>query len=134
MVRIVERVPVITIERDGVFNSYDAAGVLLASAEVPMEGVPLATGAVTDLDSDAFSAASRVLRDMPADMRVQVASVEASSGQDVSIVFNTGLEVFWGDAEETQRKVAVLTAMISSLADRAISSIDVSSPRAPVFR
>ena len=133
-VRIEERIPVLSIEADGMFNLYDAAGVLLGSAEAPAVGVPVASGGITDLTSEAFSAASRVLRDMPAELRAQVVSVVASSGQDVTLVLTSGVEVLWGDADETRRKALVLTSMLSSLADRPITHIDVSSSSAPVFR
>ena len=133
-VRIEERVPVLSIEQDGVFALYDAAGVLLGSADAPPAGVPVASGGITDLTSEAFASASRVLRDMPAELRAQVVSVVASSGQDVTLVLTSGVEVFWGDAEETKRKAVVLTSMVAALGDRAVTHIDVSSSSAPVFR
>lgn len=133
-VRIEERVPVLSIEQDGMFNLYDAAGVLLGTAEAAPVGVPVASGGITDLKSEAFAAASRVLRDMPADLRAQVATVVASSGQDVTLLLTSGVVVVWGDADDTRRKAVVLTSMLTSLADRAISQIDVSSSNAPVFQ
>lgn len=133
-VRIEERLPVLSIEQDGVFVLYDAAGVLLGTADAPVGGVPVASGGITDLTSDAFAAAARVLRDMPAELRAQVGSVVASSGQDVTLGLTSGVQVLWGDAEETRRKAVVLTSMMAALGDRAIEQIDVSSSGAPVFR
>ncbi|WP_449279922.1 FtsQ-type POTRA domain-containing protein [Leucobacter sp. GX0328] len=134
LVRIEERVPVISIGDDGAYQLYDAAGVLVGSAEAPPAGVPVADGRAKDLGSEAFASAARVLRDMPAELRTQVTAVSASSGQDVLLALTNGAEVMWGGPEETARKAIVLTTMFSSLADRPVSYLDVSSSEAPVFR
>lgn len=133
-VRIEERVPVLSVEKAGAFQLYDAAGVLLGKAEAPPAGVPLAGGAAADKTSKAFAAAARVVRDMPAELRAQVVSVTASSGQDVTLVLSSGVEVMWGDAELSKKKAVVLTSMLGALADRPITRIDVSSTEAPVFQ
>lgn len=134
LVRIEERVPVVSIEQDGAFLQYDAAGVLVGSAEAAPAGVPVADGRVRELDSEAFLSAAQVLRDMPAELRAQVVGVSASSGQDVLFALGSGAEVMWGGPDDTARKAAVLTAMFTSLVDVPVSYFDVSSSEAPVFR
>ena len=133
-VRIEERVPVVSLPSAGGVGLYDAAGVLLGSAEAAPAGVPLGSGSLTDRSSDAFRSASRALRDMPAELRAQITSVTASSGQDVTFVLSSGVQVLWGDSDQTRRKSTVLTSMLAALADRPISQIDVSSSEAPVFQ
>lgn len=133
-VRIEERVPVLSIEKGGTFQLYDAAGVMLGTAEAPPAGVPLASGPASDKKSKAFAASARVLRDMPAELRAQVVSITASSGQDVTLKLASGVEVMWGDAELSKKKAVVLTSMLVALGDRAITRIDVSSTEAPVFQ
>lgn len=133
-VHIEERVPVLSVKQGKSFQLYDAAGVLLGKAEAPPAGVPLASGAAANRESKAFAAAARVLRDMPAELRAQVVSVTASSGQDVTLVLTTGVEVMWGDAEHTKRKAVVLSSMLGALGDRSLQRIDVSSTEAPVFQ
>ncbi len=132
LLRIEERDPVLAIARDASFGLVDAAGVLVADAVERPEGVPLASGTAIDLASPAFAAAARVVRDMPADLRVQLAAVSASSAQDVEFTLSSGTQVVWGEADETQRKALVLRAMLASLG--APSVIDVSAPDTPVFR
>ncbi|QIK64445.1 FtsQ-type POTRA domain-containing protein [Leucobacter viscericola] len=133
-VRIEERVPVLSIEKGGAFQLYDAAGVMLGTAEAPPAGVPLASGPASDKKSKAFAASARVLRDMPAELRAQVVSITASSGQDVTLKLASGVEVMWGDAELSKKKAVVLTSMLGALGDRAVTRIDVSSTEAPVFQ
>lgn len=133
-VTIEERRPVLVIKRGDNYETVDPAGVLLQSSDAPSESLPLAEGGVTTIDSDAFRAAAGVLRDLPEDLRAEVATVAASSGQDVSFTLRNGIEVIWGEYQETSKKTAVLTSMLTALADRNVSVIDVSSSSAPVFR
>ncbi|EYT53870.1 cell division protein FtsQ [Leucobacter sp. UCD-THU] len=134
VVRIEERVPVISVQGDAGFSVYDSAGVLLASSEAPPAGAPVAVGAVTDFSSDAFRSAGHALRDMPAELRAQIVSVTGSSAQDVTFTLSSGVEVLWGDADRTRYKAEVLSRMLVALADRGVAHIDVSSAEAPVFR
>lgn len=131
LVRIEERTPVIALERDSSFELFDPAGVLLASVPERPVGVPLGSAELTDTASPAFVAASAVIRDLPDDIRQQLASVRASNAQDVSFVLVGGTEVVWGEATQTQRKAVVLRSLLASIG--APSMIDVSVPDAPVF-
>ena len=134
VVRIEERVPVIAIsDGDGV-KLYDAAGVLVGEAPERPEGVPLGGNGLRGTSSKAFATASRIVRDMPPELRAQAVSVEAQTGQDVTFVLANGIEVFWGNADETKRKSLVLQTMLASLEGREVSHIDVSSTEAPIFR
>nr|WP_245190105.1 FtsQ-type POTRA domain-containing protein [Leucobacter exalbidus] len=134
VVQITERVPVITIEHNGTFDQFDAAGVKVGSGKAPAAGVPVGAGAITDRASPAFAAAARVVRDQPAELRARVVSITATSAQDVTLTLDNGLQVTWGGDADTQRKSVVLQSMLTALADRPIENIDVSSPYAPVFR
>ena len=133
-VRIEERVPVLSIEDDGEYRLYDPAGVLVATAAERPEGVALGTDRVTETASESFAVAATVLRDMPADLRERVAQAHATSGQDLGFVLTSGEEIVWGDAEQTQRKAVVLTAMLTALEGETVEVIDVSSSEAPVFQ
>lgn len=134
LIRIEERVPAIALDADGVFRQYDAAGVLVAETAERPPGVPLGEGSLRTTSSAAFGAASKIVRDMPGDLRAQLDSVKATSNQDVTFMLTNGIEVFWGSADETKRKALVLQTMLTSLEGRAVSHIDVSSTSAPIFR
>lgn len=133
VVRIEERVPVISVAGTDGVELYDAAGVLLGAADAAPAGVPVGAGALTDRGSAAFRSASRALRDMPADLRAQITSASASSAQDVTFTLASGITVLWGDADESRRKAMVLQAMLASLAGQPVTRIDVSATEAPVF-
>lgn len=133
VVRIEERVPVIALRKQGEYRVYDAAGVLLSTREKAPKSVPVGKGAISDLSSEAFAAATRALRDLPDDLRARVDRASATSAQDLVFTLDDGIEVVWGEAEETQRKAVVLEAMLEALADRDVTRIDVSSSEAPVY-
>ena len=136
VVRLEERVPVLAVKQGEGFTLYDAAGVVLAQSPEAPGGVPTAEGALSNTGSVAFGTTAGVLRDMPAELRAQMAGVSASSGQDVTFRMASGVEVIWGDGEETRYKALVLQTTLASLAAQEIpvSRIDVSSPGAPVFQ
>jgi len=131
-VRLEERDPVIAIAYGARYRQYDPAGVLVATAKKRPSGVPLAEGPAADPTSEAFASAGTVIRDLPNDVRSQLESVTASSAQDVEFVIDGGRRVVWGEALDTQRKAAVLRAMLKSVPDARM--IDVSAPDAPVFK
>lgn len=132
VVRIEEREAVIAVEREGGFDLLDPAGVLLGRVAERPAGVPSGGVEMTDTSSPSFQAAAVVVRDMPTDLREQLATVRASSAQDVSFELTNGIEVIWGEAEQVQRKAAVLRSMISAVG--LPTAIDVSVPDAPVFK
>ncbi|WP_052961391.1 MULTISPECIES: FtsQ-type POTRA domain-containing protein [unclassified Leucobacter] len=133
VVQVEERIPAITVAKGKKFETYDPAGVLVGTADKRPAGVPLATGAASSPGSPAFAASAKIVRDMPDALRKQLASVTASSGQDVRFTLTNGLEVLWGEATETQKKSAVLQALLTGLKGRSVQKIDVSAPNAPVY-
>lgn len=131
-VHIEERMPVIAIAADSGVNLVDAAGVLTGNATEIPAGIVRASGGVVDTASPAFSAAATVIRDLPEDVRLQVAEVRASGEQDIEFLLHSGSTVVWGDSADTQRKAVVVRAMLVSVSTA--TRIDVSAPEAPVFQ
>ncbi len=132
IVRIEERSAVIALDRDGEFDLFDPAGVLLGRVAERPGGVPVGSPELTDTASPAFLAASNIVRDMPEDLRALLVGVQASNAQDVSFELSNGTQVLWGESKETQRKSVVLRSMLASVG--APELIDVSAPDAPVFK
>lgn len=133
-VRIEERVPAIAIEQDGVFRHYDAAGVLVGESSEQPVGIPLGAGGILNISSPAFHSSAKIVRDMPPGLREDLVSVTSSTGQDVTFTLVSGVEVFWGSTDETQKKALILQTMLSSLEGRSVSHVDVSSTTAPIFK
>lgn len=131
VVRIEERTAVIALQRDDGLDLLDAAGVLLGRVAERPVGVPLGSAELADTSSPGFLAAASVVRDMPEDMRQQLVSVQAGNAQEVRFTLDSGTEVVWGEAKQTQRKAIVLRTLLASIGTPSL--VDVSAPDAPVF-
>ncbi len=128
-VRIVERTPVGVIASDAGFTLVDAAGVALSTTAEQPAGQPL-----LEIDggpgSSAFESAGLVIRSLPADVRQQLATVRATTADDVTLTLGSGLTVVWGSEEESAKKGVLLSRVLAANPDA--STIDVSSPRTAV--
>lgn len=128
-VRIVERTPVGVIASDAGFTLVDAAGVALSTTAEQPAGQPL-----LEIDggpgSSAFESAGLVVRSLPSDVRQQLATVRATTADDVTLTLGSGLTVVWGSEEESAKKGVLLSRVLAANPDS--STIDVSSPRTAV--
>jgi cell division protein FtsQ len=130
VVRIVERTPIGVIESASGFTLVDAAGVVLSTSSQRPAGRPLIVTA-GDAASPEFIAIGRAIRSLPEDFRARVDRVTATSAHDISFVLDSGLEAFWGSAEESALKSLVLTQTVAKLPNA--RHIDVSAPGAVVI-
>jgi len=75
-------------------------------------------------------AALAVAGAMPPQLRARVAAVAVASAQRITVLLTDGKTVNWGNAERSDRKSAVLTALLVT----PYASYDVSAPEAPAVR
>lgn len=132
VVRVEERSPVLAFASGKGFDLLDAAGVLVTHVSSPDQGIPTADATLSDTSSAQFRAAAAIVRDMPRDIRDQLAKVRAESPQEIIFTLVGGTEVIWGDTNQTQRKAIVLRSVLAAVGEHAL--IDVTAPEAPVFR
>lgn len=138
VITIVERAPVAVVGEPGQRSLIDAEGVMFDSitGDPPAGVVPLDV-ADPSADDPATRAALDALVALPAGVRKAVAAAAATSSEDVSLTLTDGTVVRWGGAEESEKKAAVLTALMEQLADGSLepaATIDVSAPDAVVLR
>ncbi len=134
VVRIVERTPIGVIESPAGFTLVDAAGVALSTTQTPAAGRPLlvVSGGV---GSEAFAAAARVLRSLPADIMAQVSEVAATGPNDVTLTLGpTGTKVVWGSSDDSAMKALLLSTTMRARSPDTVSSYDVSSTQAVVVQ
>lgn len=135
-VTVTEAAPVAQLTRaDGSTAVVDAAGEELPAAAA--EGATLVPMTVQGGAADPEGAAatmSEVLAALPDPLRGAVREVSASSTSDVTLVLTLedgGTKtVVWGDAHDAELKAEVVQALLG----RPGTTIDVSSPVAPVTR
>lgn len=134
IVRIVERSPIGARETPTGIESVDAAGVVIEVTDVIPEGVPIIE-VPNDDEGVAFGAVSDVLVAAPRELIARIASVSATTRDDVTFELrDSGHVVVWGDAERSAQKLRVLDAAISAT-DQAVRWVyDVSAPDSLVVR
>ncbi len=108
----------------------DAEGVTFGTVRAVPKGVPVVTATdAAGTSKEALLSSLALLDALPADLATQVSGIKVSSAN--LITFTLGKRsVVWGSGEDSDRKVAILTALLKTPA----KVIDVSAPDTPVTR
>ena len=123
---VTERTP-IAVTRVGTTLTYlDDTGARFGSVSVAPNGMPL----VVASDEVATGAALAVVDALPKALRDTVATVTATTRDDVVLTLDDRVTVRWGSAEQSDRKAAVLASLLRVKA----ASYDVSAPDLPTSR
>lgn len=130
VVRIVERQPVVVASVDGQDAMLDPAGVVLG---VP-DGTTLPRLEDVEVGSGAFEAVAASLVAMPTTLREQVATITATTSDDVTMTLVSGQQVVWGGADDAGLKADVLAALVAAADPATPVTFDVSAPEHPVVR
>jgi cell division protein FtsQ len=94
------------------------------------QGVPLVTArGAQGATREALQSALALLSALPPELAEQVSGITVSSASLVTFTLGART-VVWGSGEDSQRKVAILTALLPTKA----KVIDVSAPDTPVTR
>jgi cell division protein FtsQ len=128
-VQLVERVPVAYVDRPDGAHLVDKTGVDFATIPTPPEGSAKLVVARAAPGDPATAAALAVLSQLPDELRVQVAQVDAKSEIEVSVTLGDGRVVVFGSSKEVPRKAQVALALLSQPAQ----TYNVSSPNNPAL-
>ena len=130
-VQVVPRTPAIVVRNpQGRLEVVDATGVAFGVVAKPPQGIPVVTATGSKgMTPEAMRTALTLLEALPADLADEVSAVKVSSA-DLATVTLGKRTIVWGGAEDAERKVAVIEALLTTKA----SVIDVSAPDTPVTR
>jgi cell division protein FtsQ len=81
-----------------------------------------------------LTAVLTILEALPADLRSEVATVEAQTRDTVRMGLRDGTSVVWGSAGDAALKIRVLQALRAAPAASGASEYDVSAPTLPITR
>lgn len=126
-VEIVERDPVAVRRYPDGIHLIDRTGLDYATVETPPPGLPLLRVADAAPDDPATRAAVTVLTAIPGQLAERVVEVSADTPGDVRLTLADKRLVKWGDAEDNERKGAVLAALLT----RPGKVFDVVTPEFP---
>ena len=134
-ISIKERSPIAIVVVGGVAYLYDPAGVQLDVAKYT-DLYPLISANGDPSKSASFQEAIDVLLALPADLLPKLASINATSKDNVVLQLRgyAGQKIIWGDASQSILKSRTLAALIANQKQTDRVTYDVSSPSAPVVR
>ena len=130
-VRTIQRHPALVLKNpQGQLEVVDATGVSYDVVKAPPAGVPLVTAASPKgTTKEALEAALSMVRTLPPDLSSRVSSIQVSTANLVSVTLG-GVDVVWGGADDADRKLTILRALLPTRPE----VIDVSAPDSPVTR
>lgn len=126
VVVVTERVPLAVVRDAGRFAYVDAGGASFGDLRGRPAGLPLVRAA----DPASLASALGILAALPADERARVTGLVARSRDDVVLALRGGATVQWGSPDRSERKLAVLLALLP----RKAAHYDVSAPDLPTTR
>ncbi len=138
--KVVERTPVLILQKGGKFVEVDDEGVRFATVSEAPKGVPALELTLSRSSSAAASLRrfdeSRLVREavvvaraVPAAVARDTRTVKVRSYDDISLELKDGRTVAWGSSEKGAVKARTLTALMK--ASPAARYFDVSVPTAP---
>ncbi|KDN80422.1 FtsQ-type POTRA domain-containing protein [Streptomyces olindensis] len=138
--KVVERTPVLIVQKGGKFVEVDDEGVRFATVSEAPKGVPALE--LTRVRSSSAAASLRrfgesrlvreavgVARAVPAAVARDTRTVKVRSYDDISLELRDGRTVAWGSSEKGAAKARTLTALMKASPDA--RHFDVSVPTAP---
>jgi cell division protein FtsQ len=130
-VRTVPRQPALVLKNpQGQLEVVDSTGVSYETVTKAPAGVPVVKAASRKgTTREALEAALSVIHTLPVDLAKQVTAIQVSTANLVSFTLD-GVKVVWGGAEQADRKLEILRALLNT--DPEV--IDVSAPDTPVTR
>ncbi|MFJ8080595.1 cell division protein FtsQ/DivIB [Streptomyces sp. NPDC096205] len=140
VLKVVERTPVLLVEKGGKFIEVDDEGVRFATVSEAPKGVPTLELSVSRSSSAAASLrrfgegrltreAVRVAGALPAAVARDTRAVKVRSYDAISLEFGDGRTVAWGSSEKGHAKARTLAALMK--AAPGARHFDVSVPTAP---
>ncbi|MEU0386514.1 cell division protein FtsQ/DivIB [Streptomyces chartreusis] len=138
--KVVERTPVLIVQKGGKFVEVDDEGVRFATVSEAPKGVPVLELTLSRSSSAAASLrrfgeprlvreAVGVARAVPAAVARDTRIVKVRSYDDISLELRDGRTIAWGSSEKGAAKARTLTALMK--ASPAARYFDVSVPTAP---
>lgn len=129
LINVTERTAAAVRARGTSWELVDRTGVAFATVQRRPRELALISAPV-DQGPAALKVALDVLAGLPADVRDQVRQVRAADAEHVSIKLTRGRSVVWGGPDRSERKSAVLSALLT----RKARVYDVSAPDIPTTR
>lgn len=128
-VTITERVPVALVKAPDGYHEIDGTGVDFSVIPKALSGIPMLVVAYAAPDDASTVAAVAVLTHIPKQLLKKITTITPRTPGDVQLALKGGKTVKWGNADESERKAAVLAALLT----RPGKVYNVAAPDAPAI-
>jgi len=122
--QVTERTAVAAVKRDKVYQIYDGFGVVFQTVSAVPAGVVPVEFPATDQPERPLRAALRVIASLTPELRSELVKLVVNSPAGIMLALRTDRTVTWGDAERSELKAKVATALLAQKGKQ----IDVSVP------
>jgi cell division protein FtsQ len=124
---VVERTALVAVQQNRSWWVMDADGVVFRETGTPEAGLPTVRLSPA-ADSAARQEVASVVAALPEDLLADVRRVSARSMDSITLAMKNHTEIKWGSADESDRKVEVLSLLLQKVK---ASTYDVSVPEHP---
>lgn len=137
-IRVVERIPTMVARRDDAAVLIDDQGVVVARGAddglipIVVEHGPLPSPGDSVASSPALANAVAAVLAMPGPLQTRIAGYRAVEDDRVVLELDNQALVEFGRADDVEAKARALAVVLEDLQDRAVTTIDVRAPSAPV--
>ena len=128
-ITVTERRPLLGMPHDSGFLIIDRRGVAYETRPTLPTGVMLVQ--TNPANAQLLTNVGAAAGVMPKRLREQVTTIMANTGDDITLVLESGVTVMWGDASRSELKSDVTLALLKR---KPKASVDVSSPHNPAMR
>ncbi len=128
-INVVERRPLLAVRQPGGYLLVDRHGVAFRPATTAPHGVVIVD--VNPDNVDLLTEVGTVASSFSKSFAKQVQSIKATGPDDITVILDSGVNVFWGHSADSALKAKIAAALLKQ---HPKTSINVSSPHNPTTR
>jgi len=133
-ITVVERDPVAAVPVGKKYALLDISAVQVAQVDKAPKELPIIEIPLNGKNQVTLTTVLEVLHAVPLSLLGEIKSITATSQDDIEFVLRDGLNVQWGNSEQTDLKVKVLEVLRKKASDQGKHTIDLSAPTFPIIR
>ncbi len=133
-ITVQERAPVAAVPEEEGFTLLDIDAVNVTHVDEAPEGLPVIRIPMTGENQRTLATALEILDQVPDSLLVEIASITASTQDNIEFTLRDKVKVQWGNSQETELKLEVLDRLRPIAAEEKKNTIDLSAPTFPIIR
>jgi cell division protein FtsQ len=129
-----ERTPVAAVPEEEGFTLLDIDAVNVTHVDEAPAGLPVIRIPMTGENQRTLATALEILDQIPDTLLAEIASITASTQDNIEFTLRDKVKVQWGNSQDTELKLEVLDRLRPIAAEEKKKTIDLSAPTFPIIR